>query len=157
MTRRNVEISWGLVLVISALLLAGCKPGVKTPKDFAQLKKPGGVFKYRAISSDEVTIAFKKRKNEPKGDISFWAKVMKDKVPLVYGYVFVKDQEVRTGNGVKGKILEFQVDQQEGKYVYMVGVFIKFKKLWIFEAGGKQESFDAHRKDIIAAVKSMRL
>jgi hypothetical protein len=157
MKRRNAGMTPSFVFAFAALMLGGCGPRVKTPADFARMKEPGWNFKYRAISSDEVTIAFKKRKNEPKGDTGFWAKVMKDKIPLIYGYVFVKDQDVQTGNGVKGKILEFQIDQQEGKYVYMVGVFVKSRKLWIFEAGGKQEAFESHRKDILAAVKSMRL
>ncbi len=138
-------------------LAAGCKPGVKTPSDFAKLREPGYSFKYRAISSDEVTIAVKKRKNDPKGDVSFWAKVLKEKVPVVYGYTFSKDEDVTTNAGIKGKILEFEVVQDEGKYIYMLGVFIKRKKMWLFEAGGREEAYKSHRQAIVQAMKSMKI
>lgn len=146
-----------LVLSLALLVFAGCKPRVKTPDDFARLTEPGYNFKYRAISSDEVTIAVKKRKNNPRGDVKFWAKVMKEKVPLVYGYTFKKDEDITTGNGVKGKLVEFEVEQEEGKYIYMLGVFVKGKKMWIFEAGGKEEAFKSKRSVVVRTIKSMNI
>jgi hypothetical protein len=152
-TRTAAIVFFGLALAFAW----GCKPKVKTPSDFAQLREPGFTFKYRAISSDEVTIALKKRKNDPKGDVSFWAKVLKEKVPVVYGYTFSKDEDITTNAGIKGKILEFEVTQDEGKYVYMVGVFIKRKKMWLFEAGGREDAYKSHRKAIVLAMKSMKI
>lgn len=146
-----------LILFLFITAFASCKVKVKTPADFAELREPGYNFEYRAISSDEVTIAVKKRKNDPKGDAKFWAKVMKEKVPLIYGYEFKKDEDISTDRGVKGKILQFEVEQEEGKYVYMIGVFIKKKKMWIFEAGGREEAFKSHRNDILRAIKSMKI
>jgi hypothetical protein len=152
-TRTAAIVLFGFALALTW----GCKPKVKTPSDFAKLREPGYSFKYRAISSDEVTIALKKRRNDPKGDVSFWAKVLKEKVPVVYGYTFSKDEDITTGAGIKGKILEFEVQQDEGKYVYMLGVFVKGKKMWLFEAGGREEAYKSHREAILQAIKSMKI
>ena len=145
-----------LSIIIMATAMAWGAP-VKTPDDFAQLKDPGYEFKYRAISFDEVTIALKLRKNDPKGDVKFWSKVLKEKIPLVYGYTFVEESNVTTDKGRDGTLLQFEVDQEDGKYLYLVGVFIKKKKMWLFEAGGRHEAFKAHEKDIIRAIKSMKI
>jgi len=155
--RMNTTIAYVMMLALALAAAAGCKPRVKTPADFAKIKDPGGSFGYRAISSDEVTIAVKKRKNDPKGDVRFWAKVLKEKVPVVYAYTFTKDEDVRTNQGVEGKLLDFEVQQDEGTFTYMLGVFVKGKKLWLFEVGGKAEAVKAHRGDILQAIKSMRL
>jgi len=155
--RLNISIAFVVILALALAAAAGCKPRVKTPADFAKIKEPGGSFGYRAISSDEVTIAVKKRKNDPKGDVKFWAKVLKEKVPVVYAYTFTKDEDVKTGQGIEGKLLEFEVQQDDGKFTYMLGVFVKGKKLWLFEVGGKEEATKAHRGDILQAIKSMRL
>jgi|GEM_PF-3940174 len=151
---KNV-VSFVCLFVI--LFLSGCGLKVNTPSGFAKMKKPGIFFKYRAISSDEVAIAFKVRKNEPVGDVAFWSKIIKEKVPLIYGYSFVQEKDCVTGNNVKGKLLEFLVDNSDGKYTYLIGIFVKSKKIWIFESGGKKEAFETHRKDIVAMLQSVKL
>ncbi len=132
---------FALAFIIATVVFGACAPRIKTPAHFAQLRDPGR-FEYRAMSSDEVTIALKKRKNEPSGDLEFWTRVIKEKIPLIYGYTYIGEQNVRAGGGTEGKVIEYKVEQEDGKYI---------------EAGGREQVFEAHRKEILSAATSMRL
>jgi len=138
-----------------ALAAGACAPFIRTPATFAEMDRPGYGYKYKAIAPDEVTIAAKKRPNEPKGDVQFWTKVLTEKIPLTLGYVLAGEKDVTTDSGVAGKLLTFTIEREDGNYTYLVGVFVKKKKMWLFEAGGRQDAFAKHEAEIVAAARTM--
>ncbi len=142
------------VLAVGMLLLPACAM-IQTPKSFAEVSNPGRLYKYRAITADEVVIGVRLRERTPKGDIEFWKEIFKKKIPQAKGYKFVSEQDAETNSGLKGATLLFSQQQGEKKiYLYQLTFFIDDDILWIIEAAGEESAFKKHESEISQAIKS---
>lgn len=147
---------WLAPLVLAVLAGPGCKKHIKTPSDFAKMDDPGYDYEYRAISSDEVVIGVQKRPNEPRGDVAFWSKVWQEKYPPIKDYTFVDKEALTTNGGLKGSLLEFTSEEEDGLYRLLIGLFVIKKKVWILSAGGKDEVLTDHRETLVKAFKTFK-
>ena len=147
---------WFLALVLAVTAGAGCRKHIKTPDDFAEMDDPGYDYEYRAISPDEIVLGVQKRPNEPKGDVSFWAKVWKEKYPPIKDYTFVDMEDVTTKGGLKGSLLTFTSEEEDGLYRMMVAIFVIKKNIWILSAGGKDEILEAEADTVKKAFQTFK-
>ena len=145
-----------LALVLAVAAGAGCTKHIKTPDDFAEMDDPGYDYEYRAISSNEIVLGVQKRPNEPRGDVSFWAKVWKEKYPPIKDYTFVDKEAITTSGGLKGSLLTFTSEEEDGLYRMMVALFVIKKDIWILSAGGKDEALQDESDTVTKAFKTFK-
>lgn len=145
-----------LALVLAVTAGTGCKKHIKTPDDFAKMDDPGYDYEYRAISPDEIVLGVQKRPNEPLGDVSFWAKVWKEKYPPIKDYTFVDKESITTNKGLKGSLLTFTSEEEDGLYRLMIALFVVKKNIWILSAGGKDEVLEDEADTVTRAFKTFK-
>jgi len=145
-----------LALVLALAAGTGCKKHIKTPDDFAKMDDPGYDYEYRAISPDEIVLGVQKRPNEPRGDVSFWAKVWKEKYPPIKDYTFVDKESITTNKGLKGSLLTFTSEEEDGLYRLMIALFVVKKNIWILSAGGKDEVLEGETDTVTKAFKTFK-
>ncbi len=151
-----MRTAWMLASVLAVLAGTGCGKHIKTPADFAEMDSPGYDYKYRAISPDEVVLGVQKRPNEPRGDLGFWTKVWQEKYPPIKDYTFVEQSDLSSASGLKGSLLEFTSEEEDGLYRMLVALYIVKKNIWILTAGGKDEAVDGRRDSIVDAFKTFK-
>jgi hypothetical protein len=143
-------------LVPALIAVTGCKKHIKTPDEFAKMDDPGYDYEYRAISPEEIVIGVQKRPNEPRGDVEFWTTVWKEKYPPIKDYTFVDKESLTTSGGLKGSLLEFTSEEEDGLYRMLVGLFVIKKDIWILTAGGKDEALTDQRDTVVGAFKTFK-
>ncbi|APR85437.1 Hypothetical protein A7982_10786 [Minicystis rosea] len=137
----NRFILWAALPVLSALAI-GCGPSVRmqTPPGFAVLEGQQE-YVYRATSADGVVIAVRAEKNEPRGNLDFWAEAVDDKLRR-NGYVpDGASAEVRTSTGLSGREMKYKREQGGRSYRFWSVVFVIDQRVWVVEAGGDAERF----------------
>ena len=155
--KRSTRNAFLAATLLAALVAGtGCKQHVKTPDEFAKMENPGYSFEFRAISPDEVVIGVQKKANEPKGDLTFWTSVWKDKFPPIKDYQFVETKDFETDAGRPASLLTYTSEEEDGLFRMMVGLVVVKKNIWILTAGGKDESVKSHEADILAAFESFK-
>ena len=130
-----------LLLALSATTLA-CGPSVnlQTPSGFAVLEDQKE-YVYRATSAEGVVLAVRAEKNEPRGNIDFWADAL-DRQLRRGGYVVEGDmKEVHTRAGLTGRQSRYTRVENGRKYRFWMTVFVTEKRVWVVEAGGDADRF----------------
>ncbi|MFT3775565.1 MAG: hypothetical protein QM820_60225 [Minicystis sp.] len=149
-------IVWA-ILSAASLAAIGCGPSVtlQTPPGFAVLEKQEE-YVYRATSAEGVVIAVRAEKNEPKGNLDFWAEALNRQLRKS-GYAPDGDPtEVRTGTGLSGREMKYTREQGGRSYRFWVAVFVTADRVWIVEAGGDAERFkEKAQKGIQRAIESL--
>jgi hypothetical protein len=137
----NKPIAWALLLAAS-LAVAACAPSatLATPPGFAVLEGQQE-YVYRATSAEGVVLGVRAEKNEPRGNLEFWAEALDQK--LRHGG-YVADgapADVRAQAGLAGR--EYRYLREEGgrKYRFWIAVFVTDGRVWIVEAGGDADRF----------------
>jgi hypothetical protein len=141
------------------LLLAGCGPSfeMSEPPGFVEIENDYDNYDYRATSADGLVIAVRELDHDPEGEAEFWIKAVKNRMRENAGYALLKEVDVVSGDGVKGKQLQFGHDQESGKpHLYYVSVFVTPDKIFLLEAGGSKELVTKNQGKIDQAHKIFR-
>lgn len=149
-----------MLLRLAPLLFVACaacgpKASVQTPAGFAVLDDQKE-YVYRAASADGVVLAVRAEKNEPQGNLDFWADVL-DRHLRRGGYAADGTAvEVRTATGLTGRQARYTRNENGRKYRFWLAVFVTEKRVWIVEAGGDEERFKDRVQDgIQKAIQSL--
>jgi hypothetical protein len=111
----------------------------------------------RAMSADNVMIVLRKQKNYKGGDVAFWSKVVR-RVLVEEKVVNIKDETaVKVKAGAEGKILAGSKRIGSESFGYLVGLATNDKEVYVFEAWGPIDPFQADRQKIEAAFKTVRV
>ena len=98
-------------------------------------------YDYRATSAEGVVLGVRAEKNEPRGNIDFWADAL-DRQLRRGGYVAEGEvKEVRTASGLNGRELKYTRVENGRKYRFWMTVFVTEKRVWVVEAGGDADRF----------------
>lgn len=152
---KNV-IAWA-ILSAASLGTAACGPSVSlhTPPGFAVLEEQKE-YVYRATSAEGVVIGVRAEKNEPKGNLDFWAEAL-DRQLRRGGYVpDGAAAEVRSAGGLVGRELRYTRQQNGRPYRFWIAVFVTENRVWVVEAGGDADRFkEKQEKGIKKAIESI--
>ncbi len=154
--------SIGLVLLLVTLPLVGCGGrhfALETPEHFVELDEPSQRrvgYDLRALSADGVVIGVRQIDNERHGSRDFWVDAVRNRLRRDGGYALVSESEV-TASGLAGHQMRFGRDQDGHPYRYWVTVFVTPSHVFVVEAGGREERFDAVEPQIEAALASFAL
>ncbi len=146
-----------LALLLAASALAGCgHPFVAaTPPGFVDLgdRYPNG--EYRATTADGVVIGIRAWDNDPKGQLSFWARALERRMREMGGYALLDKQDVTALGGLHGVQMRMGHDEGKTPYLYIVALFVSDKKIYVVEAGGTKDEVTKQEGQIKWAIEHL--
>jgi hypothetical protein len=131
-----------LSLLALLSLVAGCggRPFVAaTPPGFVDLGDIYGDDEYRAATADGVVLGVRAFENEPKGETSFWAKAIENRMREVGGYALLEKRSVKNRGGLTGTQLRFGRDEAKAPHLYIITIFTTDERVYLLEAGGVKD------------------
>ena len=121
------------------LSLAGCRHfKASTPTGFVELPDQEAPYEYRATTHDGVVLAVRALKNEPPGDLAFWAQAIELRLRQQGGYALLETRPVRDARGLEGRQLRFGHDEGARPHLYYLTLFVT-KRIFLVEAGGARD------------------
>lgn len=146
--------------VLSGVLGCGQHFDLEAPDDFAELTSGGGSatrHAYRATSADGAILAVREVDNTQHASRAFWAQAVRNRLRRAGGYALLSEQTVRSADGTEGQQLRFGRDEGASPYEYWVTLFVTHERVFVVEAGGRREPFEAQRAAIEQAIATLRL
>jgi hypothetical protein len=140
-----------LAAFLTGTFAAGCGPGARldTPPGFATLDKQKE-YVYRSTSAEGVVIAIRGEKNDPKGNLDFWADAIDRQLRNNRYKLDGKPSDVRSRSGQSGRQTRYTREDGGRSYRFWATVFVTDDKVWVVEAGGDQERFTGKLEQTIA-------
>jgi hypothetical protein len=139
----SLESGWtritGLVLAVPLSLALGCsRVGVVTPKGFVELPDQEE-YDYRATTADGLVLGVREIENDPRGELSFWARAIENQLRRQGGYALLETKDVKSKDGVAGKQFRFGHDEAKAPHLYYVAVYVTPSTIALVEIGGSKE------------------
>lgn len=146
------------LLFTLALALAGCGGSQLTPPpNFLALQENQNGYHQRATSAQGVVLASREVGNDRHGTLAFWLDAIKQRMRGVRGYALTQESDVHAATGEVGKQLRFGHDEAGGPFIYWLTVYVTHDRIYIVEAGGKKDVFEAAQPQIEQAIRGYRL
>jgi hypothetical protein len=154
-TRSSKLPAFALVLLSVFAVACGQSFEAKTPAGFVELDETDPAYAYRATTADGLVVAVREVENEPRGELSFWARAVENELRQRGGYALLAQRDVKTHEGLPGKQLRFGHDEGNQPHEYNVTLFVKDStsmlfwtnsSLYVLEAGGTKELMTRHAK-----------
>jgi hypothetical protein len=150
----KTRLLWAPLLLVAC---AACGPRVTmaTPPGFAVLKDQQE-YLYRAATADGVALAVRAERNEPHGNLAFWAKALDHQLRRIGYTPDGPAADVRTTGGLPGREARYTRTENGRKYRFWLAVFVTDSRVWVVEAGGDDELVkDAIPEGIQKAIESL--
>lgn len=152
MSTRTLSLA-SLLLLLAAL--AGCRPfKPATPEGFVDLSDKYSDDEYRSTTADGMVLGVRAFKNEPKGELAFWARVIENRMRDTSGYALLETKEVKDRAGNVGKQLRFGHDESGVPHLYYLSVFVNKDHVFLLEAGGTKDLVTKHEEQIAWSVSN---
>lgn len=138
-------------------LLAGCGGRsfhAATPPGFLDLEDRYGDDEYRATTADGVVLGVRSFENKPKGELSFWARSIQNRMRDVGGYALLETRQVKARSGLDGTLFRFGHDEGKEPHLYVVAVFASDERIFLLEAGGSKEQMERQASQIDWSVRN---
>ncbi len=143
-----------LVVVAAALTLAACHGArLETPSGFATLSSSSD-YSYRATSAKGVVLATRTEPNEVKANTAFYADALDAKL-RGKGYTPDGTATVKTEKGLTGTQLRYVTERNGRAHRYWIAVFATDAKVYVVEAAGDKEPFDAAETTVEKAIRTL--
>ena len=146
-----------LLASVSLTACGGTASHLVAPTNFLELDEPGESYAQRATSAEGVVLAVREVENAPYGPLAFWVEAIKRRMRNVRGYALVEERDVRAASGEAGKQLRFGHDESGGPYHFWLTVFVTDDYVFVVEAGGKKDLFEAAQPEIERAIAGYRV
>jgi hypothetical protein len=133
------------IFFLAALLTAGCGGRsfeAATPPGFLDLEDRYGDDEYRATTADGVVMGIRSFEHKPKGELSFWAKSIRNRMRDAGGYALLDTKQVKARSGIDGTQMRFGHDESKEPHLYVVTVFATDDRIYLLEAGGSREQME---------------
>lgn len=164
MTMRTVHRMIGratgaLAALAMGVAMAGCGVPFEaaTPSGFVELEdQDDRGYDWRATSADGLVLAVRVQDHEPKGELTFWARVVENHMRQSGGYALVSKSDVKTTQGVAGTMLRFGHDQGTTPHLYWVTILVTDSHIFLLEAGGTKDLVERNAKELEAWVMAFR-
>jgi hypothetical protein len=144
-----------LTTLLLAALASSCV-SIRTPDGYAERKRTGR-YDFLAVSTDASTISLRVQANEDKrhGTLDFWSEASKKQLTLSRGYTLKEEGNFSTSKG-PGRWFLFKKKWEGTDHLYLLGLVVKGKKIFVMEGGGDQEVFEEDVKQIVEAFGTLR-
>jgi hypothetical protein len=146
-----------VLIALSSFMATACHgASFHTPSKFAKLDDSER-YEQRATSPQGVVIAVRKIKLAEPANLEFWSEAVSLRLRGGQGYALLGEKDVKAKSGQSGKLLYFGRDQNGHTFDYWVAVFPDHKRLYLVEAGGRRDRFDAAKAEVERAVASLSI
>jgi hypothetical protein len=138
-------------ILLAAILLASSCVSLQTPDGYASRKQTGW-HEYKAISTEGAVIAMRVERNEDKerGTLAYWTEASRKQMTLSRGYELQKEGEFTSGEG-KGRWMLFGHKYKGVDFLYLLGLVVDGRKIYVLEATGEKETFEADVPRVVQA------
>jgi hypothetical protein len=148
--------------LLFVIALAGCGQhfDVVAPDDFLELAQSDSRrygYDMRATTADGVVVGVREIENPRHGSRDFWVDAIRNRLRRDAGYALTEESDVTTASGQSGHQLRFGHDESSRPYVYWITVFVTPDRVFVVEAGGRREHFEAAVARVEAAISSFRI
>ncbi|MBK8170114.1 MAG: serine/threonine protein kinase [Sandaracinaceae bacterium] len=145
-------------MIAAVLLLVACGSAshLTPPANFLALDENEEGYAQRATSAEGVVIATRELDNDHEGTLAFWVEAIKQRMQHTRGYALTAESDISIASGQRGKQLRFGHDEAGGPYVYWLNIFVEGDRVFIVEAGGKQDLFTTTQPQIEQAIAAYR-
>jgi len=139
-----------ILAIAAAVLLTSCV-SLRTPDGYASRKRTGW-HDYKAISTEGAVIAMRVEKNEDKkqGTLNYWTEAARKQMTLSRGYEIQKEGEFDSSEG-KGRWMLFSHKYKGVDFLYVLGLVVDGRKIYVLEATGEKETFEADVPKVVQA------
>lgn len=135
----------------AALMLAvGCR--YPLPPGYVKVDPPRDV-KFKAVSAEGSALTLRTEKNPENGDLAFWEKAITTRMTDVRGYKLANRKEVKHSNKTPGVELVFDYSREGMDYTYLVTLFIRMDRVYVFEAAGLKDKLAGDLDEIRKAIE----
>jgi len=158
--RTAIRAALSSALCAALLALAACggtASHLTAPTNFLELEEPGESYSQRATSAEGVVMAVREVDNDPYGPLAFWVEAIKRRMRTVRGYALLEEKDVRAASGEAGKQLRFGHDESGGPYHFWLTIFVTEGHVFVLEAGGKKDVFEAAQPQVERAIAAYRI
>jgi hypothetical protein len=150
-----------LTLALGASTL-GCGQhfDVAAPDDFLELASEDSRrygYDMRATTADGVVLGVREIENPRHGSRDFWVDAIRNRLRRDAGYALTSEADVTSASGQSGHQLRFGHDESSRPYVYWVTVFVTPDRVFVVEAGGRREHFEAAQARVESAIATFRV
>lgn len=151
------------VLSVLAILASGCGPGftLQLPDRFVNLTDDPAhtdeQFGLRATTPDGVVVGVQRLEHRVNGTLVFWSEAVTRRLRDGQGYALLSEGDVTAATGEAGHIMRFGRDLDGHAYRYTVALFVTPSHIFVVEAGGREEAYEALESGIESSIHGMRL
>ena len=139
---------WSMVTA-TCLALAGC--GYHLPPGYVKVEPSRG-WRFRAVSAEGAAFTLRTEENPENGDLAFWEKAIKNKLVKVRGYKLADRRETTLKDQTPGVELVFDYSRDGSDYTYSVALFVKGRRVHVFEAAGAKDQMTTDLPEIRSAI-----
>ena len=130
---------------------------VTTPPEMIELKDQDPSFAYRAMTPDGVVVAVRVVDDDRKTDLAFWQHAIALRMKKLAGYALIRETDITSRDGTKGKELRFGHDENGKPYVYRVRVLVAQGRVFVVEAGGAKPQMDRYERTVDYALDNLKV
>jgi hypothetical protein len=152
---------WPLLMWISLLCAgSGCASrhfAIESPDDFIELdegRQRELGYALRSLSAYGVVLGVREIDNDRHGSREFWVDAIRNRLRRTGAYALLEESDVRASTGEDGHQMRFGRDQDGHPYRYWVTVFVTHERIYVIEAGGREERFAEAQALVEQAVTS---
>lgn len=154
MIRSAIPFVFVILLCAAAGLGCGRSFVPATPPGFVDLGHRYGNDEYRATTADGLVLGIRAYDNEPKGDLSFWSRVIEKRLRENGGYALLGKSNMRSRNDLPGIQMRFGHDEGKQAHLYSLTVFVDADHVFLLEAGGAKADVERHQKQIDWSIRN---
>ena len=151
---------WIVPMLVVLCAACGGPFSLRRPVDFVELdplEQARAGYALRAVSADGVVLAVRAI-DDPRGASQrFWAEAIRNQVQRGGGYALIEEGELRAASGELGLRIRVGRADDGHAYRYWVAVFAAAGRVFVIEAGGREEQFTAAEAELEAAFTSFRI
>lgn len=135
------------IFVLMSLLASGCASrhfAIESPDDFVELeegRQREQGYALRSLSAYGVVLGVREIANDRHGSRDFWVDAIRNRLRRTGAYALLEEADVRATTGEEGHQMRFGHDQDGHPYRYWVTVFVTTDRIYVVEAGGREERF----------------
>jgi hypothetical protein len=144
-----------LLCVLFTATACGHNFRAESPGGFVELEDDAHpAYAYRATTADGFVIGVRDLEHKTQGDLGFWVSAVKNTLRARSGYALIEEKDAKTRTGLAGKSLLFGRDEGQQTHRYLVTVFVTEARIFVIEAGGKQEQMQQYADDVQAFISA---
>jgi hypothetical protein len=149
--RRTGSIGW----VLLPLWLGGCAT-IDVPEGYVKLRHPQP-YDLKAVSARGNVIALTVRSNEDQSaDLQFWSEAVEYQKLDLDGMELAGRESIRSRSDLEGVLFHFESGQGQGKYAYLVALYVTSTRIYTIEAAGPAELIAADMEKLRRSMLSLR-